>query len=129
MSIYVNVEFVALTPGCCGRTFALPAPRVRELKRTHETFWCPNCQNPRHYPGESDLERLEREAKWANESRGRALKRAESADRRARAFKGHLTRTKRRVANGVCPCCGRTFAQLARHMKTQHPEYDPEGSA
>jgi hypothetical protein len=26
---------------------------------------------------------------------------------------------------GVCPCCNRTFQQLARHMKAKHPGYGP----
>lgn len=40
-----------------------------------------------------------------------------------RALKGVVTRTKKRVGNGVCPCCNRTFQQLARHMEAKHPEY------
>jgi hypothetical protein len=43
------------------------------------------------------------------------------------ATKGHVTRKKRqleRVASGVCPCCNRSFVNLRRHMKTQHPEFE-----
>jgi hypothetical protein len=36
-----------------------------------------------------------------------------------------LKRTNARVAAGVCPCCNRTFQQLARHMASQHPEFPP----
>jgi len=43
--------------------------------------------------------------------------------RQKAAAKGQLTKTKRRVANGVCPCCNRTFADLSAHMHGQHPEY------
>ncbi len=32
-------------------------------------------------------------------------------------------RTRKRVGSGVCPCCSRTFQQLARHMKAKHPAY------
>lgn len=32
-----------------------------------------------------------------------------------------------RVGAGVCPCCKRTFQQLARHMKCKHPKYRTEG--
>jgi len=42
------------------------------------------------------------------------------------ATRGHLTRARKRAAAGVCPCCGRTFKQLARHMQTQHPDFKPE---
>lgn len=33
---------------------------------------------------------------------------------------------KNRVANGVCPCCNRHFENLERHMKGQHPDFQPE---
>jgi len=32
-------------------------------------------------------------------------------------------RLKKRIACGVCPCCKRTFTNLARHISGQHPEY------
>lgn len=32
-------------------------------------------------------------------------------------------RLRRRTAAGVCPCCNRSFVQLARHMKTKHPDH------
>lgn len=40
--------------------------------------------------------------------------------------KGEVTKLKKRIANGVCPCCKRSFCNLAAHMKTQHPEYTKE---
>jgi hypothetical protein len=45
------------------------------------------------------------------------------------ATRGHLTRQKRRVSAGVCPCCNRTFANLARHMHGQHPSYAPSADS
>ena len=30
---------------------------------------------------------------------------------------------KNRVAASVCPCCKKTFKQLAAHMKNKHPNY------
>ena len=39
------------------------------------------------------------------------------------AQKGVTTRLKNRVQKGVCPCCNRYFAQLQRHMTTQHPNF------
>jgi DNA repair exonuclease SbcCD ATPase subunit len=39
------------------------------------------------------------------------------------ATRGHLTRTKKRIVNGVCPCCNRHFADLERHMHAKHPDY------
>lgn len=28
----------------------------------------------------------------------------------------------KRVQNGVCPCCNRSFWNLERHMKSKHPK-------
>ncbi len=36
--------------------------------------------------------------------------------------KNKLSRQLKRVNKGVCPCCNRTFVNLANHMKTTHPE-------
>lgn len=44
-------------------------------------------------------------------------------ERRLAASKGQQTKLKKRIAHGVCPCCNRTFAELERHMKRQHPEF------
>lgn len=32
-------------------------------------------------------------------------------------------RLRKRASAGVCPCCNRTFSQLARHMQTKHPTF------
>jgi hypothetical protein len=42
------------------------------------------------------------------------------------ATRGHLTRQRKRIAEGVCPCCHRTFKQLAAHMKNKHPDFKAE---
>ena len=39
------------------------------------------------------------------------------------ATRGHLTRQRKRAAAGMCPCCNRTFQQLAKHMRGQHPDF------
>jgi hypothetical protein len=39
-----------------------------------------------------------------------------------------VTKLKQRVANGVCPCCHRSFVNLHRHMAGQHPDYTKEQS-
>lgn len=45
------------------------------------------------------------------------------AERSASTYKGKVTRLKNRAAAGVCPCCTRTFQNLANHMKHQHPDF------
>lgn len=36
--------------------------------------------------------------------------------------KGQLTKLRNRIANGVCPWCQRSFANVARHVEHQHPD-------
>ena len=41
-----------------------------------------------------------------------------------RSEKGAKTKLKKRIANGVCPCCNRTFVNVQRHMATQHKDFN-----
>jgi hypothetical protein len=50
----------------------------------------------------------------------------EQAEKRLSATKGVVTRIKNRVGHGVCPCCTRTFSNLARHMETKHAGFAAE---
>lgn len=117
----------------CGLLFGLEANHQERLRKSHDGFYCPNG-HIQYYNGESDVERRARLAEerarsaesLANYERNRADSNAREANiqtHRARALKGHVTRIKRRVAHGVCPCCQRTFSNLAAHMETKHPKY------
>jgi hypothetical protein len=84
-----------------------------------------------HYPeGENEETTLRRErdqlrqriAQRDDEIRHQK-ERAETAERSAVAYKGQVTKIKRRTLAGVCPCCTRTFQNLARHVATKHPGY------
>lgn len=44
-------------------------------------------------------------------------------ENRRRAEKAAKTRLKNRIAKGVCPCCNRHFANVHRHIQSQHPEF------
>lgn len=54
---------------------------------------------------------------------------AQHARNQARAQKAAKTRMKNRIANGVCPCCNRHFANVQRHIRTKHPEFTMAGEA
>ena len=42
---------------------------------------------------------------------------------RRRAEKAAKTKLKKRIANGVCPCCSRHFTNLERHIAHMHPDF------
>jgi len=112
----------------CGIHYAVPEEFLGMIKRQHRDgraqtkIYCPLGHTWEFSgKGEAELlqERLERE-------RARSARLAAERDQiqaSLSATKGQVTKLKKRVAAGVCPCCGRTFQQLSRHMANKHPEY------
>src|SRR5690606_15231496 len=73
--------------------------------------------------------------RWVGESTEQKLREAEAQNvhltdqlrataLEAEAMRVQLLKERQRFANGVCPCCNRSFTNVARHMRTQHPDYD-----
>lgn len=123
---------VEIVCGGCGVLFWMTAEYQGDRRRDHKTFYCPNgC--PRAFNGPSEEEKLrkaletqkQQNAMWQDDAQ-RARERAEAAERRASAARGQVTKLKNRAAAGVCPCCNRTFANLARHMAGKHPAFQAE---
>lgn len=109
---------------------------IRNRRDDHQGFYCPNghCQS---FHGKSEEEKLreqlkaEREAKAALQRETAILAQDLTVEREARksvqrklsTTKATLTKTRKRVAGGVCPCCTRSFTNLRRHMATKHPDF------
>lgn len=114
----------------CGVRHAIPSELRREQMRARETggrqdVYCPLGHS--HAPaGESEADKLRRRLEQERDRRARETSRADQAEASAAAHKGHATRLRRRAKAGTCPCCKRTFKQLARHMETQHPDFQPD---
>lgn len=127
-TITTNVVLETLACGGCGIVFAVPDWKLKELRRTRATFWCPNGHARGFTESEEDrlrlqLARAQRERDAASARAVHYRDQADATERVLRATKGQVTRLRNRVANGVCPCCNRSFANLARHMAGQHPNY------
>lgn len=124
----------------CGVLFGLENGYDDRRRNDHKSFYCPNGHS-QAYLGKSKVEqerdaarqlaeRESRRRKWAEEDRDTARAQAEHDRRSAAAYKGWATRIRNRIANGVCPCCNRSFTNVRRHMTTQHPDYQvPEVEA
>lgn len=114
--------------GECGISFSMPEKFINERKEDGGTFYCPNghprvFREPEVKRLKKELEAAERRAKLFHGYYEAEQNDHEHTRNRLRATKGVLTKTKKRVAAGVCPCCNRTFQDLSRHMAGQHPEY------
>ena len=105
----------------CHMLFAMPSYLRRQCLDEKRTFYCPNGHDQVFCT--SETERLRRELKQERNWSRSLQSDVEYERRRLSATKGHMTRLKKRVAAGVCPCCNRTFQNLGRHMKGQHPEW------
>jgi hypothetical protein len=112
----------------CGIPFAMPSDfRSVCLNDPLKFFYCPNGHR-QHYE-KSRESRLREEAEAQLRAKNLELEKAErqlwtetqERQRQERiAKKG--ARDLKRLHNGVCSCCKRTFSNLAEHIKTEHPE-------
>ena len=108
----------------CGILFAMPADYIKTRQETGKSFYCPNGHSMVY--GKGTATALREQLKDAEERARRLAAQLVSATDQLQATKKELQRHKKRTANGVCPCCNRSFVQLQRHMKTKHPEYQAE---
>lgn len=118
----------------CRIVFAMERDYYDARRQDHASFYCPNGHS-QHFTGESEAEKLTRQLDSAERMKASLSTRVdelrEERDRerrRLRSMRGVVTRTKRRVGNGVCPCCKRSFSALREHMKRKHPDYAKCGS-
>ena len=128
----VDAQLECVSCPTCGMLYAVPS-RLVEAARAHPSIgaegidiYCPAGHCWGYHASDSPAQKLKREQERA--ARLTAALDQERAS--ARAYRGAATRARRerdrigrRVAAGVCPCCNRTFKQLARHMASQHPEF------
>jgi hypothetical protein len=111
----------------CGIALAIPANLYRNAHEDGRSVYCPLGHTfgwSETWKARYEREQANRKAAEQRAQASRELLRAE--ERSHQATRGHLTRAKRRSAAGTCPCCQRTFQQLARHMRSQHPDYVEE---
>lgn len=115
----------------CGMLFSVSDNWDRHKRTTKDTFYCPNGDPQSYSVSSLDKMRQERDrfkqqvAQRDDEVRA-ANRRAETERRTAIAYKGQATKLRKRAKGGACPCCNRTFENLARHMKSKHANYPGE---
>lgn len=123
MSQYIEKTWLETETCCnCGMVFAMPADYMKRRRNDHEYFYCP-AGHAQHYTGATEAQKLkrdlERKESELTAARDRANRLMSERDAVAKAHRKMRTR----VANGVCPCCNRSFENLRNHMQSQHPEY------
>lgn len=117
-----NLTLVEVTCCNCYMHFAMDAEFRRHRIEDHMIFYCP-VGHSQSYTGEREVDKLKRENQSLSTKLRWAETEAEDAKRQRKEARAKLTKFKNRIAAGVCPCCNRTFQNVARHMAGQHPEY------
>lgn len=118
-----HTDLVVEVCGECGVLFALPEALKNRCLRDHsQEFFCPNGHQL-HYLGKTDAEKLQEQLDSERRRSGRLAAERDQTRAQLRAQKGVTTKLKKRIEAGVCPCCHRTFQNLARHMSGEHPGY------
>jgi NMD protein affecting ribosome stability and mRNA decay len=120
LPLFSSEEMTQLKCGKCGITFNVPEYWRAEKQRTGDSWFCPNG-HCRVY-SESDAEKYRKLLEQEKQRHLKTLSRLNEAEAAEQKITKELSRVKKRVHAGVCPCCNRTFQQLARHMKNKHPE-------
>lgn len=120
--IYQQVSLVVRNCPECGIPYAVPDYFIPQRQKDHKTFYCPNGHQ-RYFPeGESEAARLRRMLEDATRSKSAIA--AQLIDTQAALKKAEkkVKQVNTRVHAGVCPCCNRTFQNLARHMAAKHKD-------
>ena len=130
-TIYHSTTLVLVTCHRCGICYGMNERHYKAAQADHELgFYCVGCGVSTVFLGMTPLERKEHELEQARSATARWRAEAATETRRARAFKGQATKLRKKAQAGVCIVagCTRTFTNQARHMQTEHPDFEPDPS-
>jgi len=116
----------------CGVTFAMTRAYYKQRQADKLNFFCPSG-HPQHYSRSTEqrlqsvIDRKNQEIESIHGNLQRQISENVTLEYQRRSEKAKVTKIKNRIANGVCPCCKRTFQNLHRHMTNQHPDFKTKG--
>jgi 50S ribosomal subunit-associated GTPase HflX len=120
----ITNDLTELQCGKCGVWHAIPTAMYVTC-RDEGGFWhCPNGHSRGWGTGTIHAERdwLKQKVAQLDDEVADLLRARNNAQREREAAEKKLIASKRRAMAGVCPCCNRTFSNVARHVKTKHPD-------
>lgn len=112
----------------CKTIFGLPDEHYRAALAAKGViaFYCSYGHRQYFIEGESPEDKLRRERDRAIQQQARLEEEKREAEERAAKAERATARLKKRAAAGTCPCCTRSFTNMARHMKDKHPDWRAE---
>lgn len=118
-------KLILTSCGVCSIRFAMPEDLERRARQRGEKFsgfYCPQGHSLVYRDGEND--RLKKKVQALEAKDVATQDQLRAATQEAEALRIQILRDRQRFANGVCPCCNRSFTNVRRHMASQHPDYD-----
>ncbi len=110
-----------LTCGC----IVVASEKVLDQRREQGgSYYCQNGHSQGWSQENSEIEKLRRERDRLKQDQARLEQEVAERDRQLETKEREAARLKKRASAGVCPCCNRTVAQMARHMKAKHPNFN-----
>lgn len=124
---------LTITSCWCGIRLAIPSDLYTHAYNNGQVVFCPLGHE--FVWKETEAQRLAKKLKtaqaaakfaWASASAARDQR--DAANRTAAAYRGHLTRLRNKIANGVCPVpgCKRHFDNIQAHIATVHGAWAEE---
>ena len=106
----------------CGVEYGVTEEFDESRRETHATFYCPNGHG-QSYSGKTKEQAVAEERQRTNAALAQARDLQQALDATMdtlRAEQKASAALKKRVGNGVCPDCHRTFKNLALHARSKH---------
>lgn len=127
-------EFERRQCPACFMLYGVPQGFEAARREDSKVFWCPGCGESRHYPKDGTAaDKLRRERDRLKQQLAEKDDRIAIIDRlwsaaetRASKAEKQVKRVEKRAHAGLCPCCNRSFAELAKHIATKHPTFRAE---
>lgn len=120
--MYVEDVTITCIHTGCGLSFAVPKWWEQHRRKDHAWFYCPNGHQ-QHFVSETDEEKLRRERDRLKQEQARLEQELREANEKADSAVKRAALLRKRAAAGTCPCCQRTFSNMAEHMKKEHPSF------
>lgn len=116
-----TVQIKAIWCSSCGIAYGLPDGYAKVRREDGKSWRCPNgCSQVYR---KTDADDLREQLDAARSLATRESERRRLAESQRAAARGQVTQLRRRIGNGVCPCCNRSFSDLAQHIAGQHPDF------
>lgn len=127
MTVRVNGSLcVEMECASCGVNYAFPQVLYDTAYREGGYWSCPNGHRRGWDKAHGDREenKVRQERDRLKQEAARLEEAVASRDRELDAERRKAAKMAKRASAGTCPCCTRTFANMGRHMRQKHPDYN-----